>query len=88
MPTYEYKCEECGYEFEEFQNMNDKPIEKCPECNGKVKRLFSKDVSLIFKGSGFYSTDYKRNDSQVKTCCGRKEPCEKPPCSEDSVCKR
>lgn len=44
--------------------MSDEPIEKCPKFDGKVKRLFGKEVGLIFKGSGFYSTDYKRNDSQ------------------------
>lgn len=63
MPTYEYKCEECGYKFEEFQNMSGEPLKKCPKCGGKVKRLFGKEIGIIFKGSGFYSTDYKRNDS-------------------------
>ena len=61
MPTYEYACPKCGYEFEQFQSMNDKPLTKCPKC-GKpgVKRLIGGGAGLIFKGSGFYITDYKK----------------------------
>jgi putative FmdB family regulatory protein len=83
MPNYEYKCGNCGYKFEKYQKMSDKPIEKCPKCGGTIRRLFSKDVGIIFKGPGFYSTDYRRNKSEDRTCCGRTEPCEKPPCSND-----
>ncbi|NIP43798.1 MAG: zinc ribbon domain-containing protein, partial [candidate division Zixibacteria bacterium] len=56
MPTYQYQCTECSYEFEEFQMISDKPIETCPECGGKVKRLISGGAGLLFKGSGFYIT--------------------------------
>ena len=59
MPTYEYKCLECGYLFEMFQKMNDEPTNECPKCKGKVKRLPGKGAGTIFKGSGFYHTDYK-----------------------------
>jgi len=59
MPTYEYKCDSCGYLFEEFQSITDKPIEKCPKCNGKVRRLIGGGNGFIFKGSGFYITDYR-----------------------------
>jgi putative FmdB family regulatory protein len=61
MPTYEYKCDHCGYKFEEFQKMNDAPIRKCPKCkkNGKVERLISAGAGFIFKGTGFYTTDYR-----------------------------
>jgi len=69
MPTYEYKCENCGYKFEKFQKMSDKSIEKCPKCGGTIRRLFSKGVGIIFKGPGFYSTDYKRDKRKDKTCC-------------------
>ena len=65
MPTYEYKCTECGHEFELFQSMTDKPVKICPECCGKVKRLIGGGAGLIFKGSGFYTTDY-RSDSYMK----------------------
>jgi putative FmdB family regulatory protein len=60
MPTYDYQCLDCGHTFEAFQMMSDKPLRKCPECRGKIKRLLGTGAGLIFKGSGFYETDYKR----------------------------
>lgn len=61
MPTYEYACPKCGHEFELFQSMNDQPLTKCPKCGKKgVKRLIGGGAGLIFKGSGFYITDYKK----------------------------
>ena len=63
MPTYEYECTDCGHEFETFQSITAKPIRKCPECGKrKVERLISGGAGLLFKGSGFYITDY-RSDS-------------------------
>jgi putative FmdB family regulatory protein len=62
MPTYQYECTKCGYLFEEFQNITDKPLKKCPRCGGKLRRLISGGVGLIFKGSGFYVTDYKKSN--------------------------
>ena len=64
MPTYDYQCQTCGHEFEVFQSMNARKLTKCPEedCSGKVKRLLGTGAGLIFKGSGFYETDY-RSDS-------------------------
>lgn len=63
MPTYEYACAACGHRFEEFQSMSAKPIKKCPKCKkNKVQRLISGGAGFIFKGSGFYETDY-RSDS-------------------------
>jgi putative FmdB family regulatory protein len=60
MPTYEYACEACGHKFEEFQSMSAKPIKKCPICaKNKVQRLISAGAGFIFKGSGFYITDYR-----------------------------
>ena len=61
MPTYDYKCSKCSIEFERFQRITDEPIRKCPECNGKVKRLIAGGTGIIFKGSGFYVTDNKKS---------------------------
>ncbi|NNE93373.1 MAG: zinc ribbon domain-containing protein [Verrucomicrobiales bacterium] len=64
MPTYDYKCETCGHQFEVFQSMKDDRLTECPQegCDGKVKRLIGTGAGIIFKGSGFYETDY-RSDS-------------------------
>ena len=62
MPTYEYECRRCGHVFERFQNITDEPVKRCPKCKGKVERLIGTGAGVIFKGSGFYSTDY-RSDS-------------------------
>ncbi len=59
MPTYDYKCHACDIQFEKFQGITAPPIEECPECGGKVKRLIGAGAGLIFKGSGFYITDYR-----------------------------
>lgn len=64
MPTYEYKCEKCGHKFDVFQSMKDDRLTDCPleSCDGTVKRLIGTGAGIIFKGSGFYQTDY-RSDS-------------------------
>jgi putative FmdB family regulatory protein len=60
MPTYDYKCDACGHAFEQFQSMSAAPMKKCPKCGKlKVKRLIGTGAGLIFKGSGFYITDYR-----------------------------
>src|SRR5213593_4734977 len=60
MPTYEYKCDACGHEFERFQSITAAPVKRCPQCGkAKVRRLISTGAGLIFKGSGFYITDYR-----------------------------
>jgi putative FmdB family regulatory protein len=60
MPTYEYKCEACGFKFEKFQSIKSAPIRKCPHCGkNRVKRLIGTGSGLIFKGGGFYETDYR-----------------------------
>lgn len=63
MPTYHYRCQKCAHEFEEFQSIIDEALTICPECQGPVLRLISGGAGLIFKGSGFYITDYKRKGS-------------------------
>ncbi len=59
MPTYEYVCKDCGHKFEKFQSIKDAPLDTCPVCTGSVERLFGVGGGLIFKGSGFYITDYR-----------------------------
>jgi len=60
MPTYEYRCDNCQHEFEQFQSIKAKPIRKCPECGKlRVQRLIGAGAGIIFKGSGFYQTDYR-----------------------------
>ena len=65
MPTYEYKCTKCNHQFEAVQKMTDSPLARCPECRCKIKRLIGAGAGVIFKGSGFYTTDY-RSDSYKK----------------------
>lgn len=60
MPTYEYHCDACSHDFEEFQYIKDEPLKKCPECGkNKLRRLISGGAAIVFKGSGFYQTDYR-----------------------------
>jgi putative FmdB family regulatory protein len=60
MPTYEYVCENCGNQLEKFQSITAKPLRKCPACGkNKLKRLIGAGAGVIFKGSGFYATDYR-----------------------------
>jgi len=67
MPTYEYKCESCGCKFERFQSITAKPIRRCPKCSKtSVRRLIGLGAGVIFKGSGFYQTDY-RSESYKKS---------------------
>ncbi|GBD86251.1 zinc ribbon domain protein [bacterium BMS3Abin03] len=63
MPTYDYKCLECNNRFEMFQPIIAEPIKNCPKCGGKVKRLIGAGAEPIFKGTGFYQTDYKNSSS-------------------------
>jgi putative FmdB family regulatory protein len=60
VPTYEYECVRCGHRFELFQTMSEKPRKRCPKCRGKVRRLLGTGAGIIFKGSGFYATDYRK----------------------------
>ena len=60
MPTYEYVCESCGHRFDEFQSMKDDPLKICPKCEqSSLRRLFGCGAAVLFKGSGFYETDYR-----------------------------
>ena len=67
MPTYEYRCTACKHEFEEFQSIKDKPLRKCPKCGkSALERLIGTGAAVVFKGSGFYQTDY-RSESYKKS---------------------
>lgn len=59
MPTYDYVCSKCGHQFELFQSIKEEPKRACPKCKGRVKRLIGSGAGLLFKGSGFYLTDYR-----------------------------
>jgi putative FmdB family regulatory protein len=63
MPTYDYECKSCHHKFEAFQNIKDEPLKKCPRCGKGVRRLFGGGMGIIFKGSGFYTTDYKHSSA-------------------------
>jgi putative FmdB family regulatory protein len=74
MPTYDYVCKNCGHKFEEFQSMSSDPLKKCPSCKkSKLQRLIGTGAGVIFKGSGFYETDY-RSDSYAKDAKKDSEP--------------
>jgi putative FmdB family regulatory protein len=77
MPTYDYQCDQCGHEFELFQSISDPVKRKCPECGKlKLRRLFGTGAAVVFKGSGFYQTDY-RSDSYKKAAEKDNKPAEK-----------
>ncbi len=80
MPTYEYRCAKCGHEFEQFQSMKDAPLKKCPKCaKASLERLIGLGGAVIFKGSGFYETDYRSDsykksaDADTKAAAGKTE---------------
>lgn len=84
MPTYEYECPSCGNQFEAFQSMKDAPLSSCPQCGGGVQRIVSGGAGIIFKGSGFYSTDKssaaaKSGGAKDAAPCGAKKA--KPECA-------
>jgi len=66
MPTYEYVCTSCGHEFELVQKMTDPPRRRCPRCRCKVERKIGTGAGIIFKGSGFYATDYRSAEYKAK----------------------
>ena len=63
MPTYEYVCLKCSHRFDKYQSMTDARLKKCPKCKGKVQRQIGTGSGIIFKGSGFYATDYKKSSA-------------------------
>lgn len=84
MPTYDYKCLDCDVKFEKFQGITEALLEECPECSGKVKRLIGAGAGLIFKGSGFYITDYRSDGYKESEKKEKKAPSEKSDKTEKS----
>ena len=86
MPTYEYECDKCGHKFETFQSIKANPLKKCPKCKGNLRRLIGVGAGIIFKGSGFYATDYRGEDykKKEKEEKGEKEETK----SKDSTCSK
>ncbi len=79
MPTYDYRCDGCAHEFELFQSIKDDPLKKCPQCGKRrLRRLIGPGGAIMFKGSGFYLTDY-RSESYKKRASEDKPPAEKSP---------
>jgi len=84
MPTYEYECKKCSYNFEVFQAMSDAPVKECPKCGDEVRRLIFGGTGVIFKGSGFYVNDKsKPGKSAAETKSKSKKPDAKP---ESAAC--
>lgn len=77
MPTYEYECKSCGHRFEKSQSITAEPLKICPKCKKKVKRLISSGAGFIFKGPGFYATDYRKGTPPKEACpsAGSKPDC-------------
>lgn len=80
MPTYDYECSACTHRFEVFEGVHEAGVKKCPQCGKKkTKRLMGTGAGIIFKGSGFYTTDYKNPPSKAEPSSGAKPPEPKPP---------
>lgn len=86
MPTYEYRCDACGYEFERFQPITAGPVRACPRCEKRsVQRLITGGAGVLFKGSGFYQTDYRSKSYRE---AAKKEKPETAPASGPAACKQ
>ena len=77
MPTYEYECNSCSHRFEKFQVISAGPLKRCPKCRHKLRRLVGTGGGLIFKGSGFYSTDYRSDNYKTSQKADKMQPAEK-----------
>lgn len=88
MPTYDYECGDCRHKFEVFQNMMEKPLTDCPKCKGKIERLIGSGCGLIFKGSGFFVTDYKKSASSGKPAPEKKDNPSCQSCPANSQCEK
>ena len=88
MPTYDYQCDACGHTFEEFQMMSEEPLKKCPQCKKKkLRRLIGTGAAIIFKGSGFYQTDYRSESYKSAAKSDEAKPAAEAPASDSSAAK-
>jgi len=90
MPTYDYRCRKCGHQFEVFHGIHDRSVQKCPRCGGRARKVPSGGGGLIFRGSGFYVTDYRSKDYKEKAKqekSGESKSGESKPSSGDSHTK-
>lgn len=91
MPTYQYECTRCGHNFEIFQGITEEKLNNCPKCNQTLRRLIGSGSGIIFKGTGFYATDYRKrtaspaDNKQDKTCPGAKDGCKTCPSQQASA---
>jgi putative FmdB family regulatory protein len=80
MPTYDYQCDACNHTFEEFQSFSEKPLKKCPQCKkSKLRRLLGTGAAIIFKGAGFYQTDYRSESYKNAAKADEAKPAESKP---------
>lgn len=87
VPTYDYRCTKCSYAFSAEQSMLDKPLARCRKCGGKLEKLLPRSINLIFKGPGFYSTDYRRQDPKGRQDRGKEGKMRAPADGKDSDTK-
>jgi putative FmdB family regulatory protein len=80
MPTYDYECKKCQHKFEISQKMTDKPLTTCPKCKGSLRRLIGAGSGIIFKGAGFYATDYRKKPVKDQPAKEGRCPDVKPEC--------
>ena len=76
MPTYQYRCLDCDHEFDIVQKMTEEPLTECSECKGRLKRLIGSGAGIIFKGGGFYSTDYRSENYKKQAAAETKSSTE------------
>jgi putative FmdB family regulatory protein len=87
MPTYDYECRKCGHKFEYFKTMSEPDPKNCPVCKGKLKRLIGTGAGIIFKGSGFYETDYRKKKSKNEESGASKESSKPAEVKPTEACK-
>ena len=86
MPTYEYECRNCHHKFELYQSIMAKPITRCPKCKrGKVQRLIGRGAGIIFKGSGFYQTDYRSDHYKKQSAADKPDAQVSKPAPKDGA---
>ncbi len=85
MPTYEYECQSCQHVFDAFQGIREAPLTVCPECGGPVKRMIGTGAGILFKGSGFYCTDFKNPGARSAAVSSEAKPAAAPKPQGDSA---